>query len=233
MIQPRMPSPGILVAVLALVAALAGTAVAGTDATTSAINKKKVKSIAAKQINKLAPGLSVASAETADSADSATRAQNATNATNATNAQRATNATNAQNASNARAVDGNSVVDFRLNGTSPIAERQILDLGGLQLRATCDSALGGIVTLTARTTVNGGQIAAIAEDASATANDGRAFDENLDVGEAFTFPTVRSEGLVRGSYLGGDLRHVEILYTIENQNAVPGNNCVLNGYAIG
>ena len=38
--QVRMPSPAILVAVLALVAALAGTAVAGRDATTSASVKK-------------------------------------------------------------------------------------------------------------------------------------------------------------------------------------------------
>jgi hypothetical protein len=56
--------------VLALVAALAGTAVAGPQATTSAINKKKVKKIATKQatkqINELAPGLSVASAANAN-----------------------------------------------------------------------------------------------------------------------------------------------------------------------
>jgi hypothetical protein len=49
--QPWMPSPAILVAVLALVAALAGTAVAAPDASTSAITKKKVKKIATKQAN--------------------------------------------------------------------------------------------------------------------------------------------------------------------------------------
>jgi uncharacterized lipoprotein NlpE involved in copper resistance len=62
---------------LALVAALAGTAVAGPDATTSAINKKKVKKIATKQIKNLAPSLSVAHAV---SADTATNADHATNA---------------------------------------------------------------------------------------------------------------------------------------------------------
>jgi hypothetical protein len=56
------PSSAIAVAVLALVAALAGTALAGPQATTSAINKKKVKKIASKQIHKLAPDLSVANA---------------------------------------------------------------------------------------------------------------------------------------------------------------------------
>ena len=64
--QIRLPSPALIVAALALVAALAGTAVAGPDAGTSALSKKKVKKIATKQINKLAPGLSVANADTLD-----------------------------------------------------------------------------------------------------------------------------------------------------------------------
>ena len=53
------PSPAIVVAILALVAALAGTAVA-EQATTSKqkpVTKKKVKKIAKKQVNKLAPGI--------------------------------------------------------------------------------------------------------------------------------------------------------------------------------
>jgi hypothetical protein len=53
-------SPAILVSALALVAAATGMAVAEPDATTSALSKKKVKKIAAKQVEKLAPGLSVA-----------------------------------------------------------------------------------------------------------------------------------------------------------------------------
>jgi len=61
-----LPSPAIVVAVGALVAALAGTALAGTDAQTAAINKKSVKKIAQKQVTKLAPELSVASAANAE-----------------------------------------------------------------------------------------------------------------------------------------------------------------------
>jgi hypothetical protein len=68
-IRTKRPSPAIVVAVLALVAALAGTAVAGPDATTSVVTNKKVKKIAKqqaiKQINALAPGLHVASADLA------------------------------------------------------------------------------------------------------------------------------------------------------------------------
>jgi hypothetical protein len=51
------PSPAIIVAIVALVAALAGTAVAGPGADTSAkkVTKAKVKKIANKQINKALP----------------------------------------------------------------------------------------------------------------------------------------------------------------------------------
>ncbi len=50
------PSPALIVSVVALVAALAGTAVAANPtATSSAINKKKVKKIANKQIDKRLP----------------------------------------------------------------------------------------------------------------------------------------------------------------------------------
>jgi hypothetical protein len=85
-----------LFAVLALVAGAAGTAVAGPDASSSAISKKKVKKIATKQINKLAPGLSVAHAESADTA---------TNAENADNAASANSALSAQSALSARTAD--------------------------------------------------------------------------------------------------------------------------------
>jgi hypothetical protein len=50
------PSPAIIVAIVALVAAVAGTAVAGPGADTS-VSKKKTKQIAKKQVNKLAPGI--------------------------------------------------------------------------------------------------------------------------------------------------------------------------------
>jgi hypothetical protein len=94
-------SPSIVVAGLALVAALAGTALAG-EATTSAkpVTKKQVQKIATKQINELAPGLSVANANTANSA---------TNAQNAVDAQ---NALNAQNAADSAALGGTAAGNF-------------------------------------------------------------------------------------------------------------------------
>jgi hypothetical protein len=79
-LKERLPSPPMAVAGLALIIALAGTAMAAPTAIKSVLNnqeKKQVKKIAKNQVNSLAGGLSVASAA------NATNAQNATNATNA------------------------------------------------------------------------------------------------------------------------------------------------------
>jgi hypothetical protein len=65
----RRPSPAMIVAVVALIVALGGTAVGAAF-----VNKKQ---------NKLAPGLSVASAKNADNAANAANAANAGNASNA------------------------------------------------------------------------------------------------------------------------------------------------------
>ena len=53
----RQPSVALIVAAVALVAALAGTAIAGPNGAMEKIDRKKVKAIAAKQVNKLAPGI--------------------------------------------------------------------------------------------------------------------------------------------------------------------------------
>ena len=69
------PSRGLVVGVIVLSVAMAGTAIAGPDAITRALTKSKVKQIskkqANKQIKKKASGLSVASADTATRAGSA------------------------------------------------------------------------------------------------------------------------------------------------------------------
>jgi hypothetical protein len=69
------PSPAMGVAIVALIVALGGTAIAG-----GVLNKKKVNKI----ITNRAPGLSVSHAKTADSATNATNATNATTASNLT-----------------------------------------------------------------------------------------------------------------------------------------------------
>ena len=109
------PSPAIVVAVLALVAALAGTAIAGPDASISAITKNKVKKIARQQVTQLAPTLHVATADNASKADTATSADTANTADTATSADTAASAdtaTSAQTAGNADALGGNAASSF-------------------------------------------------------------------------------------------------------------------------
>ena len=128
----QLRAPGTMLGLTALVVALMGTALAGPSATDTALKldkkeKRQVKKLARKEINKAAPNLTVKRARSADeadtakTADSAKTADNATtavtattavNATNATNAVNATNhdAANATNAANADAVDGHSAV---------------------------------------------------------------------------------------------------------------------------
>jgi hypothetical protein len=97
-IRGKKPSPAIVVSVVALVFAVAGTSVAGV-ATISVLNKKEKKqtrNIAKDEIRKSAPGLSVANATHATTASSATQADSATRATSAVNADHATTADSAQ-----------------------------------------------------------------------------------------------------------------------------------------
>ena len=81
------PSPAMVVACVALSFALAGSAVAGTDALNKAVTKSKVKSIAKKQAKKqLRKNVSGSHVNLADNATNATNATNAANAANATTA---------------------------------------------------------------------------------------------------------------------------------------------------
>jgi hypothetical protein len=76
----RRPSPAMIVASIALIVALAGTAMAAPTAIKSILNKKEkkqVKSISKNQVNALAPGLSVKHATTAGTADTAKKATDA------------------------------------------------------------------------------------------------------------------------------------------------------------
>ncbi len=71
------PSPAIAVAVIALVFAVAGSAIAGTDGLSEKLTKSKVKSIAKKQADKQLKA-NVAGSHV-NTADTATNAENATN----------------------------------------------------------------------------------------------------------------------------------------------------------
>jgi hypothetical protein len=97
-LDPRR-SPGTFVAVIALIAALGGTAIAAGGLTGT--QKKQVRKIATKVFNGRIGGASVAHAGTADTATKATTADTATKATTADTATKATTATTADTATKA------------------------------------------------------------------------------------------------------------------------------------
>jgi hypothetical protein len=87
--QVSRPSPALVLAALALVFAMVGTAVAGPDAISNKITKPKVKKISKKQANKVLDqresSLDVNSARRADRADNADNADSADSADRADN----------------------------------------------------------------------------------------------------------------------------------------------------
>jgi hypothetical protein len=145
-------------------------------------------------------------------------------------AAHAGSADSAGSAGNADTVGGLHIVKFSFNGTGTIGKTEILNLNGLQLQASCSS---GSVTLTASTTVADGEIAAWAEDASGTYEDGEGeYEDTFSPGVTFTAPEAsNSDSIGDGAYTGGDLRTVRFFYNEEDE--IGGRDCLLNGYAIG
>jgi hypothetical protein len=162
-----------IVSIIALVFAVAGTGVASV-ATISALSKKdkkKVKNIANNQITQRAPGLSVASAKNAD---------------------------NATNASNANAVDGMSGATFKRTYTTTTAFENVLTIDGLTIRARCVDA-GGInpdeLDLEA---VSGAENSEVSMQ-SISSTDGPETDIDLDFDAGDSFDLVPFEGNGSGS----------------------------------
>jgi hypothetical protein len=122
-------SPAIVLAIVALIAALGGTAIAG-----GALNKKKVKKIsknvANSQITARAPGLSVASANSAGSAGSANSAGTAGTAGN---------------------VNGVLLTRFFAQDAPGVGFHTIATVGGLRIQGSC---LGSPTEPALRATLN-------------------------------------------------------------------------------
>lgn len=124
--RPKRPSPALVVAVVALAAALTGTAVAeiATTARLDRVEKKQVRKLAKKiaakiskrqanrQITRRAPNLSVASAKNAETASTASSAASAASATSATTAETASSV--AANGVNAQAIASGAVTAEKL-----------------------------------------------------------------------------------------------------------------------
>jgi len=143
----RLPSPALVISVIALTAAIGGGAFA-IAASDNKKDKKIAKKVANKQIKKKAPGLSVLHAQTADTATTATTADTATTATTANSAKNADNATTTD-----------AVTSFTYSASNGSTDKVVLqNFHGLSLLASCTSGANNGLTVKAKSTVNGADI---------------------------------------------------------------------------
>ncbi len=146
-----LPSPVLIVAILALVAGVTGAAVASPVAN-KAVTKKKVKKIADKEIKKKAPGLSVASADVAQNVLAATvPVGNSCDITKQTGGISATKAGDPANTkcdvTFPRSVEDCSVGATPLHPTGDLAgQASIRYLGGAKVKVSRFDGAGGTPT---------------------------------------------------------------------------------------
>jgi hypothetical protein len=222
----RTPSPA--VAFVALLAALSGTAIAlpGTNSVDSGDIKNRT--IRGKDIHRNAvTGKKVKNGSLTGAdvkADGLTGAD--INESTLGQVPSANSAASAASAGNSSTVGGNAVRAFSLIGTSPLSERVILDLDGLQLSASCAA---GSVTVRARTTTANSEIAATSRDASDNV-DTDAYSDVFNPGDVFVLPkNSPSDEIGQGRFNGGNGKFVDFTYSEED--VVGGNDCVMHGFA--
>jgi hypothetical protein len=239
-IRRRLPSPALFVAVLALVAALAGTAIAGPDATTS-VSKKKTKKIAKKeakkQVNKILP------LETDDIADGAIDGSKV-----------ADNSIGSEKLTDYEVIGGSFLQVQATDGANEAAartaapENALFTKGPLDVYAKCFRSIATNTTfgeIYARTSVDrsimegtddrpGGPAAADYLNTN-TAEVDRQLDTQTTTGNSASYN--EDEGLVGAP----DLTALNVLTGIGVKNGVvaadgpygPGNACVFQGAAFG
>lgn len=219
----RRPSPALAVSILALVVAVAGTAVAGPGKLNKR-EKKQTRNIAAKQVKKLAAGLSVGSAKSADTAGSASTSAFATGAGFATNAGTAASATNATNATNATSAD-EAVESDRVDEADVILLDTTLASDGIKIAA--HNLFGAIVRLSC--TAGVGELE-LESDATAAGLQ-PAFVEYVETSAGGTQHAVEDSNLIDGQSLdmNGGFQRVAGTFVFHAKGEASGNATVISG----
>ena len=142
-------------------------------------------------------------------------------------------ADSATTATTAQGLPGVRVVPIK-HRSGDVMNQTVLDAGGLQLAVTCAA---GDEEVVARTSVAGGEIAAISDDAAA--GDGSAtdvvhnLDDAFDPGDTFDVqdtPTASDDRIYDIDYLGGDGASVSVHLITDDDLGT--SNCVVSGYAV-
>jgi hypothetical protein len=139
-------------------------------------------------------------------------------------------ADSATSATTAQGLPGVRVVPIK-HRSGDVTNQTVLDAGGLQLLVSCT---GGDEDVLARTTVAGGEIAAISDDASIAAGSvQRNVDDSFSPGDGFDVAGSALPGPNRVfdvDYLAGDGTSVTAHFVTDDDAGT--NNCVVSGYAV-
>jgi hypothetical protein len=238
----RRPSPSMIVALVALSVALAGTATAlpgrarvkKDDISRAAVRSVHIKSraIQSKHIRSRAVTRSKIARRAVSSSEVGQDALTGTNIVESslTTVPSATNATNAANAANAATVNGRTVEKFSFLAPGGTGATTVLSLNGLTLVATC--ATGPNLSVVAGTSVAGALIHSGGIGTSAV-NGYYTADDSFNPGELFNVLGATGGGGLQGTltYVRPDGLVVTATYLVEEDP--PGNRCIFGGTATG
>jgi hypothetical protein len=142
-------------------------------------------------------------------------------------------ADSATSATTAEGLPGVRVVPIK-HRSGDVTNQTVLDAGGLQLAVTCT---GGNEELIARTTVAGGEIAVVSDDAvtadGAATNLVHNLDDAFSPGDNFDVVdtvTAADDRIYQLHYLGGD--GASVTAHIITDDDAGTSNCVVSGYAV-
>ena len=145
----------------------------------------------------------------------------------------AANADSAQTADSAQSLNGLRLLPIK-HRSGNVTGQTVFDAGGLQLAVSC---AGGNEQLQARTTIAGGEITVISNDAAAA--DGTAtqlvhnLDDDFDPGEDFDLEdtaTASDDRIYQLHYLGGN--GADVTAQLITDDDVGASDCVVSGYAV-
>lgn len=202
--QASRPSPAMVLAALALVFAMVGTAVAGPDAMSSKITKSKVKKIATKQANKAIdqaePGLNVNSAKTAD---------------------------------NATTVNNVGVTQITYKQDSVAGNQTIFTGAGLTLEAACAAGDEISVTATTSKPDSSIYTSVVDTDSNDNNLNNDLESGDFDVGIAFNLLATNdgNPGLITFEYDSNDGSSVSGVLAADEDNQI-GDDCQLHGHVL-
>ena len=216
----RLPSPAFVLALIALFVAMGGV---GYSAVANSIGSRAIKNNAIRSADVRNDALTgadiresslgtVPRAVAADTADTAARAQTA---------------------GAAASVNGLRLVPIK-HRSGNVAGATILDAGGVELLVSCN---GGDESVVARTSVAGGEITVLSDDAASDNGDANLIARNLDFdfkpGDTFDVrgtPTAADDRIYELHYLGGD--GTDLTAHLTTQHDLGADNCIVSGYAV-